>query len=149
MREKSTAQHRRALRVSPPDFIGDHVELRYCNLMSYAPALAEIDQVQQVADGTPYLLGSEQKLSAQIFLAPAKTLTNVLMEHNFRHVDLMVLDLEGAELAALRGMDFTRCGVAAILIEVRDIEKTDAMLSQHGFRQYVQLTDRDYLYRRA
>jgi hypothetical protein len=133
----------------PPDFIGDHVELRYCNLMSYAPALAEIDQVQQVADGTPYLLGSEQKLSAQIFLAPAKTLTNVLMEHNFRHVDLMVLDLEGAELAALRGMDFTRCGVAAILIEVRDIEKTDAMLSQHGFRQYVQLTDRDYLYRRA
>jgi hypothetical protein len=52
-------------------------------------------------------------------------------------------------LAALRGMDFTRCGVDAILIEVRHIEKADAMLSQHGFRQGVQLTDRDYLYRSA
>src|SRR5271169_4025467 len=47
----------------PPDFTSDYVELHYCNLMSYAPALAEIDQLRQIADGTPYLLGSEQKLS--------------------------------------------------------------------------------------
>ena len=82
-----------------------------------------------------------------MFLAPAKTLTSVLAEHDFRHVDLMVLDLEGAELSALRGMDFTRCSVDAILIEVRDIDKTDTMLSQHGFCHRVQLTRRDYLYR--
>jgi hypothetical protein len=76
--------------------------------------LAEIDQLQQIADAKPYLLGSEQKLSAQIFLAPAKTLSDVLAEHDVSHIDLMVLDLEGAELAALRGMNFTRYSVDAI-----------------------------------
>jgi len=133
----------------PPDFTSDHVEMRYGNLMSYAPGIAEIDQMRQIADQMRYRLGWEQRLSAQMFLAPAKTLTNVLAEHHFRHVDLMVLDMEGAELAALRGMDFTRCSVDAILIEVRDIEKTDTILSQHGFCRRVQLTRRDYLYRSA
>ncbi len=61
----------------------------------------------------------------------------------------MVLDLEGAELAALRGMDFARCSVESILIEVRDVEKTDTVLRPHGYGQRVQLTHRDYLYRRA
>jgi FkbM family methyltransferase len=132
----------------PPDFAGDHVELRYCNLMSYAPGLAEIDEPQQIADGNPYLLGSEQKLLAQIFLAPAKTLSDVLAEHNLRHIDLMVLDLEGAELAALRGMDFTRYSVGALLIEARgDVKQMDTILSQHGFCRRAQLTHRDYLYR--
>jgi hypothetical protein len=132
-----------------PDFAGDHVELRYCNLMSYASELAEIDQARQIADGTAYLLGSDQKLTAQVFLAPAKTLGNVLAEHDFQHIDLMVLDLEGAELAALRGMDFTRCTVDALLIEARDIEKTDRILHQNGFCKRVQLSDLDYLYRRS
>jgi FkbM family methyltransferase len=129
----------------PPDFTRDHVEIRYCDLMSYAPDIAEIDQLQQIADQVSYLLESD--LSAQMFLAPAKTLTNLLAEHDFRHIDLMVLDLEGAELAALRGMDFARCTVDAILIEVHDIERTDAILSQHGFCHRVQLARRDYLYR--
>lgn len=133
----------------PASFTDDHVELRYCNLMSYVPELAEIDQLQHIIDGTPYLLGFEKKLSGQVFLAPAKTLVDVLTERDFRHVDLMVLDLEGAELAALRGMDFGRCTVDAILIEARDIEKTDTILGHYGFCRRTQLTHIDYLYRRT
>jgi hypothetical protein len=67
-----------------------------------------------------------------VFLAPAKTLAELLSKHNATHIDMMVLDLEGAELPALRGMDFDRCNVSAILIEARDVAAVDAFLSPRG-----------------
>ncbi|AMN40195.1 FkbM family methyltransferase [Rhodoplanes sp. Z2-YC6860] len=143
-RPRSIVEH---YALVPPDFAGGHVEMCFSNLMSFAPALAEINHQRQIADGYPYLVGSEKKLSAQIFLAPAKTLSDLLAEHDVRHIDLMVLDLEGGELAALRGMDFTRCSVDAILIEVRDVKAADTVLAEHGFSRCVQLTHRDRLYR--
>jgi hypothetical protein len=130
----------------PPDFAGRCVELRYCNLMSHVPGLTEIDQNQHLKEGEPYLLGAERKLAGQVFLAPAKTLAELLSKHNATHIDMMVLDLEGAELPALRGMDFDRCNVSAIVIEARDVAAVDGFLSPRGFRRQARLTHHDYLY---
>jgi hypothetical protein len=58
------------------------------------------------------------------------TLSDVFAK--LRHVDLMVLDLEGAELAALRGMGFHTVQRRCVLIEARDVKKADSILSQHG-----------------
>jgi hypothetical protein len=115
--------------------------------MSHVPALTEIDKIQHLKVGQPYLLGAERKLAGQAFLAPPKTLGELLLKHNITHIDMMVLDLEGAELPALRGMDFDRCDVSAILIEARDVAAVDAFLSPRGFRRRARLTHYDYLYR--
>jgi FkbM family methyltransferase len=146
-RPRSIVEH---CALVPPDFEGKCVEIRYSNLMSYAPALARIDGQKQIMDGSEYLSGPEKKLSSQAFLAPARTMQEVISKHNIQQIDFMVLDMEGAEIEALRGMNFHLCRVENILIEVRDVRDlrtTDEFLSTLGFKRYAQLTYQDYLYR--
>jgi FkbM family methyltransferase len=131
------------------DFGEPYVEMRYSNLMSYAPLLTNINQQEQIAQGSEFLLEKERRVSGQLFLAPARTLKNTLSMHNVRHIDFMVLDLEGAELEALRGLDFNICPVDSILIEVRELQAVDEFLTARGFRREAQFSDRDYFYRRA
>src|SRR5207237_6724338 len=104
------------------DFGERYVEIRYSNLMSYAPVLTNIDQQEQLARGGDFLCAKERRISGQLFLAPARTLKDTLSMHNVRHIDFMALDLEGAELEALRGLDFNACRVDSILIEVRELQ---------------------------
>jgi len=66
---------------------------------------------------------------------PARTLTDVLDAAGVDRLDLMVLDLEGHELDALRGMDFDRHPVEHLLVEMLDLERQrpafDALLGGH------------------
>ena len=65
---------------------------------------------------------------------PARTLTDVLDEAGVDGLDLMVLDVEGHELDALRGMDFDRHPVEHLLVEMLDLERQrpgfDALLGE-------------------
>jgi hypothetical protein len=61
----------------------------------------------------------------------------------------MSLDLEGAELEALKGLDFNSCRVDSILIEVRELQAVDEFLEARGFRREGQFSHHDYLYRLA
>jgi FkbM family methyltransferase len=132
-----------------PGFQADFVEMRYENLMSFAPGIADIDTIEQVHHGSRYLVGSERNLSACRFLAPAMTLASILRKHRVRSIDFMILDTEGAELDALRGLDFSTCRVDRILIEARNIQAVAEFLSAHGFEGYRRLTDLDYLFTRS
>jgi hypothetical protein len=134
----------------PPDFEPDYVEIRYSNLMSYAPALTDIDEERQMMHGREYLLGAERRLSSQVFFAPAITLKDLLSKHHVRHIDFMVLDLEGAEIQALRGMDFKTCRVESLLIEAReasDLCCLDDFLLTQGLKRCAKFSHHDYLYR--
>ena len=132
------------------DFKIPYVEICYSNLMSYAPALTNIDQRKQIDLGADFLFATERKLSHQVFLAPARTLKDTLLKYDIRHIDLMVLDLEGAELGALRGLDFDVCRVENILIEARDLQAVDSFLSDHGFRRHAEFSNcHDFFYRRV
>ena len=128
------------------DFDGQHVEIRYSDLMSYAPALTKIDKDMQLAQGNSFLSSAEQSIGGQLFLAPARTLKDVLAQHKIRRIDLMVLDLEGAELSALCGLDFKQCDIDNLLIEVRDLQATDDFLGRHGFQRKAQFDHHDYFY---
>jgi FkbM family methyltransferase len=133
----------------PPGFKADFVEMRYEDLMSFAPGLADIDAVEQVDRGKRFLLGSERRLSDCRFLAPAMTLAGILHKHGVEKIDFMVLDVEGAELEALRGLDFSSCRVDRILIEARDAPAVAEFLAAYGFGDGRRLTDLDYLFTRG
>jgi hypothetical protein len=61
----------------------------------------------------------------------------------------MVLDLEGAEYAALKGIDFKVCQIDRIVVEALNGPRAiDDLLAGHGFQRFAQFTHRDYLYRR-
>lgn len=53
---------------------------------------------------------------------PARTLSSILAEARIhREIDLLSLDVEGAEPAALRGIDFARYSPRFICVEARDV----------------------------
>jgi len=83
---------------------------------------------------------------------PARTLSALLDEAGFgRPADLLSLDVEGAEAAALRGIDYTRHAPRFICVEARDEAAIAAVLEPH-YRIIEVLTDvgthRDLLYAR-
>jgi len=84
---------------------------------------------------------------------PARTLVEVLDEAGVRGLDLMVLDLEGHELAALRGMDFDRHPVEYLVVEMLEQERQrpafDALLDPwFRFAELLSADDALYTWRR-
>jgi hypothetical protein len=72
---------------------------------------------------------------------PARTLSAVLDEQGIsRPIDLLSLDVEGAEAAALRGLDFARHAPRFICVEVRDRPVIEALLNPR-YRLLEVLTD--------
>lgn len=83
--------------------------------------------------------------------APARTLNQILDEAGVTAVDLMVLDLEGHEMEALRGIDFDEHPVEWLVLEILDLPaqraEFDALLEAH-FEPRGELSEWDALYRR-
>ena len=81
---------------------------------------------------------------------PARTLTDVLADAGVPRVDFLSLDLQGLEVAALRGLDFDRWAPALMLVEIVDDEESSSVEAVLGSRyeRVGRLTPHDVLYRR-
>jgi FkbM family methyltransferase len=81
---------------------------------------------------------------------PARTLTDVLAESGVPRVDFLSLDLQGFEVAALRGLDFERWAPSVMLIEIVEDEERHPVEAVLGSRyeRVARLTPHDVLYRR-
>ena len=62
--------------------------------------------------------------AAKVRKTPCLALGSLLARHGVAHVDVMVLDVEGSELEALRGLDLAKVSVDNFVIEMRH-EATD------------------------
>jgi FkbM family methyltransferase len=127
---------------------GGTVELHYAGLMStLAGALGDAEATaSHIRAGL-----TVQKLSRTYRLCvPARTLSTVLDEAKITQpIDLLSLDVEGAELAVLDGIDFSRHTPRFICVEVRAPAAIAAILEPR-YRLLEVLTDlgthRDLLY---
>src|SRR5262249_16658771 len=72
---------------------------------------------------------------AEVRPVPVRTLNSMLAEIGFERVDFLSVDVEGAELAVLRGFSIARYRPRLILIEddVQDLSK-HAYLKAHGYK---------------
>jgi len=75
-----------------------------------------------------------------------RTLTSVLSESQVERIDFFSLDVEGYELAVLKGLDLSRFAPCFILVETAQVEKVDESLFPR-YERVAQLTHHDYLYR--
>ncbi len=75
---------------------------------------------------------------------PARTLESIFDEFNIKKVDFFSLDVEGYELEALRGIDFTKVDISYILVEVNlkeySLEAMDSYLAQFGYKKGINLS---------
>ena len=84
-----------------------------------------------------HLRGGSKEVVAQLV-----TLSEVIDEHQIEHVDLLKVDCEGAELAALQGLRAEHWPrIRRVVVEVHDrdgrFDTVCALLRQHGFTKLV------------
>lgn len=109
------------------DFPGTEIEMRFAGLMSVSDGAFGDAALRDrhVATG----LRQSGVRGTYTLRVPARTLSAVIAEHGAgREIDLLSLDVEGAELTALAGLDLTRHAPRYICVEARDSAAVAALL---------------------
>lgn len=128
------------------DYAEKFVEISYANLMSVSRDLnLDLDDIQQhLTSGTQTLKDNESVFS---FGAVAKPLSHILDDSGAPAIiDFLSLDVEGAELEVLKGMDFNKYKFKYMLIECRDIDRLSFYLKSKNYTVVDQFTTHDYLF---
>lgn len=122
---------------------GSTVTMQYCGLMSVVRGAMKSVQEEEshIAKGCAL-----QQIATYPLEAPARTLSSILNQHGFSRIDLLSLDVEGYELEALRGIDFSRHRPALMLVEARYRRDIDTYLKPL-YEPVAVLSHHDVLYR--
>jgi FkbM family methyltransferase len=130
----------------PFDYANEFVRIVYSNLMSTSVGLkSDIKDPRGHAQlGNRFLAKNEMIFE---FGALAKTLNALLLEAGApQQIDFLSLDVEGAELDVLRGVDHQAFRFRYILVECRDLERLSEYLERHGYSLVDKLSGQDYLF---
>ena len=130
------------------DYKEKYVDIKYANLMSISENL-ELDledKDSHIQSSNKFLSNNEDVFS---FGATAVTLNSILEKSKApKEIDFLSLDVEGAELEVLKGIDFDKFSFKFMLIEVRDIKRMESFLLQHGYLLEKKFSTHDYLFRK-
>jgi FkbM family methyltransferase len=133
----------------PPNANLESVRMRYGGSMSLvAGAHANDEQERAHAE-----LGARlTRRTTYQLRVPARTLTAVLDDAGVTAIDLLVLDVEGYEASALRGLDLDRHLPRFILVEILEDARQRAQVEAALGGRYTleaRLSDHDHLYRHS
>ncbi len=128
------------------DFDQEFVRIAYSNLMSTPVNLeSDIQDPRVHAALGDRFLGSGEAVFE--FGAVARTLNSLLLDAGApRQIDFLSLDVEGAELEVLKGVDHQAFRFKYILVECRDFPRLDAYLEKQGYCFVERLSMQDYLF---
>lgn len=124
----------------------EFVKLAYANLMSTPLGLESdlSDPLAHAASGTRFLPKGETVVE---FGAVAKPLNSLLIDAEApSRIDFLSLDVEGAELDVLKGIDHSRYRFRYILTESRDIDRITSFLRERGYSFVKKMSVQDYLF---
>lgn len=126
------------------DFPKSSIQLMYSNLMSVA-----LEGRNDIQDRIAHAIKGEAHSDREKifeFQAQARTLQSILDESLSPSViDLLSLDVEGAELEVLGGVDFDKTNFRFIVIETRSIKEVNSFLEARNYKEIAKLSHHDYL----
>lgn len=94
--------------------LAEHMTLQFAE--SFHPEFAALlKEGQGVTEQSMALLRSK---GVHVHEVPCTRISDLLLNISVPHVDIWVLDVEGAELSALQGMNFSAVSVSVIMLEV-------------------------------
>lgn len=128
------------------DYDREFVRIAYSNLMSTPVSLeSDIpDPRAQAKLGSQFLRNDETMFE---FGALARTLNSLLLDANApKLIDFLSLDVEGAELVVLQGVDHQIFRFKYLLVECRDFSRLNTYLEEHSYHFVEKLSGQDYLF---
>ena len=131
----------------PFDFSGEFVAMTYSDSMTISNSLdLDIgDRAEFIVKGDKFLAPGEHAFE---FGAKAATLNQLLIDGSApRLIDFLSLDVEGAELDVLRGVDFAHFNFRYIIVECRNLDRLSRFLHDHGYTLLDKLSHHDYLFK--
>ena len=125
-----------------------YVDMKYANLMTFSDNLnLDINKKVFIKDSKKYLTQDEVIIS---FGAKARTLNSILIEANApKIIDFLSIDVEGAEIEVLKGIDFDNFYFRYIVIEAIDKKKISHFLNKYNYIFLEKLTYHDYLFKNS
>lgn len=130
----------------PFDYPEDFVKMSYSDSMTISTNLdIDIgDQKKFLEAGEKHLPFGEKNFE---FGAKSSTLNALLVQANApTTIDFLSLDVEGAELAVLQGVDFGMFTFKFMVIESRKIDRIEIFLAPLGYELVEKITHHDYLF---
>lgn len=124
----------------------EFVRIAYSNLMSTPVSLESdiLDPRGHAQLGNQFLGKTETVFE---FGAVARTLNSLMVDASApKLIDFLSLDVEGAELEVLKGVDHQEFRFRYILVECRDFERLNIFLQQSQYRFVEKLSEQDYLF---
>ena len=100
--------------------------------------------IKDIEQHTKHVPEKEQNF---IFGAKSATLNSLLLKSNSpKLIDFLSLDVEGAELDVLKGIDFKMYNFKYMIIESRNIERTQKYLKNYDYDLKKEISAYDYLF---
>lgn len=128
------------------DYTDKFVEIVYSNLMS-SPIGLESDiqnPLKHAIEGRKFLFPTDENF---IFGAIATPLNNLLIKSDApKLIDLLSLDVEGAEVEVLKGVNHDEFRFKFLCIENRSFDKLRSYLAEIEYEFIEQLSGHDYLF---
>jgi FkbM family methyltransferase len=123
------------------------VEIAYSNMMSSPMGLESdiIDPKAHAETGQKFIGGLNKPFT---FGAVAITLNELLLKSKApKNIDFLSLDVEGAEIEVLKGVDHSKFKFKYMCVECRDIAKLTNYLNPLGYEMIERLSEGDYLFK--
>ena len=133
------------------DFKENFVRLLYSNLMTI-PLNLENDIKNPIDHASQSNIIRKKSNDSEIevieFIAKPRTMTSILDESKAPFlIDFFSLDVEGAEIEVLKGIDFSLYNFKYILIETRNVENITNYLEGKNYNLTEKLSYHDYLFK--